>query len=348
MKRILFLLFILLSFSASLYAQFQLMFWTKNPEYGNIKMYVNDRYVGTITRAYSWAPDCGTYGCVTVNITKPHSTWSAESEDGTTWSSTPATLINGCNRLELYGTPNSEKQHKSTSGSSSGSSSKSTSGSTSGSDRGSPVTDAGGAGAAIGAAGAAVATLLVLFSSDLYITGAFSGNYGGMEFGLRNSWNKHIDIEYGASYNRLGAWGKQGDVFGSDYYNTSNTRYSYEEGNPADLWGMNLNFMFSFFKRPYVGDYGNTIYGGIEDEWNRYGRRHPVANPYIGICTHLFFHNTPFAIGPCAGVNLAAGNRVKFSFRYTFLYNFERERIAAHQVEAGFILKYQIIPFWMK
>jgi hypothetical protein len=124
MKKLVFL-FLLTVLSVAGMAQSSLMFWTANTAYGNIRVYVNDRYVGTITHAYRSAPDCGARGCVTVTIRGQHNTWRAEAEDGSRWSSERASLRKGCNRLRLYGTANyhAPQAVSTPSGSSSGNSS---------------------------------------------------------------------------------------------------------------------------------------------------------------------------------------------------------------------------------
>jgi hypothetical protein len=377
MKKLL-CVFILLQTSIFVFSQATIIFWTNDQSACPIDVYVNGYYRGQITRAYGNAPDCGASGCVTVTIGSGRNTFKAIGQNGS-WESfkTPPNYSHECYAQRL--SKSDKITHKSTSDNSSyNDENKSTSTSTpsyssnNNDDVLTPLAEAG-AKAAIGLA-AAVVTLVVMYASDLYITGVFSGNYSGFEFGLRNSWNKYIDVEYGISYYKLGAWGNPSNILGSDFYGKSVRKnyyisgYGYYQGNsyddaPVHLWGANFNFLFNFIERPYINR--GYVYGGIRDDRNRFGRRNPIANPFMGICTHLFFghknknysstyqslsfnRGATFAIGPCAGVHLAAGNKVKFSLRYTFLYNFEREKIAAHHFEAGFIFKYQLIQPWEK
>jgi hypothetical protein len=46
-----------------------LVFWTANPNYGPIEIFVNNVYQGDITMSYSSVPPCASNGCVTVMIT---------------------------------------------------------------------------------------------------------------------------------------------------------------------------------------------------------------------------------------------------------------------------------------
>jgi hypothetical protein len=46
-----------------------LVFWTSNPNYGPIEIFVDNVYQGDITASYSRAPACASNGCVTVMIT---------------------------------------------------------------------------------------------------------------------------------------------------------------------------------------------------------------------------------------------------------------------------------------
>ena len=46
-----------------------LVFWTNNPNYGPIEVFVDNVYQGDITSYYNAIPPCASSGCVTVMIT---------------------------------------------------------------------------------------------------------------------------------------------------------------------------------------------------------------------------------------------------------------------------------------
>ncbi len=78
----------------------QVVFWTKSTQYGTISVYLNNNYMGTITKAYGSAPSCGTSGCVTATITATNNTWYAKNSAGRQWTGT-YTLKPGCTTLVL-------------------------------------------------------------------------------------------------------------------------------------------------------------------------------------------------------------------------------------------------------
>ncbi len=80
----------------------RVVFWTNQKIHGKIKVYVNNHYVGSITKAYNSAPNCGASGCVTVTISGKNNQWYGEASDGTRWYSGSATLVRGCNAIRLY------------------------------------------------------------------------------------------------------------------------------------------------------------------------------------------------------------------------------------------------------
>jgi len=56
------------------------------PVLEDIKVYVNDEYIGKITRQLDSEPDCGASECVTFTTSDPTPFWwHAETEDGTYW-----------------------------------------------------------------------------------------------------------------------------------------------------------------------------------------------------------------------------------------------------------------------
>ena len=80
----------------------QVVFWTSSSRYGQIRVYVNNRFRGTITSYYtSGSPDCGDRGAVTVTITSSNNTWRAESTSGSyEWSDT-FTASGSCTSMQL-------------------------------------------------------------------------------------------------------------------------------------------------------------------------------------------------------------------------------------------------------
>jgi hypothetical protein len=80
-----------------------LVFWTSNPNYGPIEVFVDNVYRGDITSAYSRIPDCASNGCVTVLITGTE--WfKAQTKDGKhKWQSWQHTTLvpDGCNSEQL-------------------------------------------------------------------------------------------------------------------------------------------------------------------------------------------------------------------------------------------------------
>jgi hypothetical protein len=80
-----------------------LVFWTSNPNYGPIEVFVDNVYQGDITSAYSRIPDCASNGCVTVMITGTE--WfKAQTKDGRhKWQSWQHTTLvaDACNSEQL-------------------------------------------------------------------------------------------------------------------------------------------------------------------------------------------------------------------------------------------------------
>jgi hypothetical protein len=78
------------------------MFWTNTGSNGQIKIYVNNQYRGTITQYYTSAPNCGASGCVTITVTQQNNTWYGEQVGGSGYWSGSFTLQQGCNTINLY------------------------------------------------------------------------------------------------------------------------------------------------------------------------------------------------------------------------------------------------------
>ncbi|SCY93364.1 hypothetical protein [Flavobacterium caeni] len=79
----------------------QIVFWTATSQYGQIDIYVNGSFRGTITNTYSGAPSCGAGGCVTVTISGTGNTWYATAGNHT-WNSSALTLTSACTTMQLY------------------------------------------------------------------------------------------------------------------------------------------------------------------------------------------------------------------------------------------------------
>jgi hypothetical protein len=312
MKKLFFLLFVVAAWSVSAYAQSPLMFWTKNTGYGNIDIYVNGKYEGTITRAYSSAPGCGASGCVTVIIHGSHNTWSAKAEDGSEWTSDRAQLTSSkCNTIQLYGTPNYRKPKSATSSKSSESSA--TPSSSSGNSSGGDALAAAAAVVVVGVAAAAVAAGVIFGANDLYVHRATSQNYSGFNFGMKNSMSRRLDAEIGA-----GAYSAN-DVLKtpSGYLRTDHVYNS----NPT-IWSMDVNFVYNLLPRRMM------------------------IKPYVGVGTSLLFsmlgEKTVFGFGGIAG--LSAGlwhDRLQLHARYKWLNDFNHSMVAASQIEFGLSVKYK-------
>jgi len=158
-----------------------------------------------------------------------------------------------------------------------------------------------------------------LLSSDIYVNGMgydFSKWHRGMMwyptgFGFRNSWLKHFDFEYGVTI--------------------------------YDDFNVDLNVLYNFIEKRHAGIHDVYRKDGIKTfRFNK--KKEPVVNPFIGITTRgLFIWGLQF--GGCAGVNIAAGNMVKFSFRYTYLYDLYDSSCPVNCFEIGCFLKYQRAAF---
>lgn len=82
----------------------RVVFWTNTVSQGPIKVYLNGRYAGTITKAYSSTPRCGAYGCVTVEVGGMNNKWYGVSSDGKRWTGHKGLVAGHCNAVRLYST----------------------------------------------------------------------------------------------------------------------------------------------------------------------------------------------------------------------------------------------------
>ena len=86
----------------------QVTFWTaQSSGWSSIDVSVGGTYVGSLSKSYASVPACGASGCVT--ITKAPGTYSftAKSNEGTTWSGNVTVSANGCATNQLTLTPSS-------------------------------------------------------------------------------------------------------------------------------------------------------------------------------------------------------------------------------------------------
>jgi hypothetical protein len=309
MKKLVFL-FLLTALSIVGMAQSRLMFWTANKDYGNIKIYVNNRYEGTITHAYRSAPDCGAYGCVTVVIRGQHNTWHAEGEDGSRWSSERASLRKGCNRLRLYGSANYHAPQATSS------SSGNASGSSSGSPSGNVFTDTDDETAMAMAYGmvfvaALAAPVGLLFAAtDIYGHWATSQNYTGYTFGLKNAISLHTDFELGGGiYQPKADYKTPSGFFKTDY----------PHDRRPSTWAIDLNILHNILPRRMA------------------------VNPYLGIATSgLITADGGYGIGGMAGISAGLWrNRIQLHARYKWVKNFAAENVLANQLEFGMSIRYK-------
>lgn len=235
------LLFFITGISA-VYSQSTVTFWTDQKGFGEIKIYYNGSYAGTITRYYSSAPTCGAAGCVSVSVYGTDNTWSAKAEDGSEWTSSKVTLTSSCTTIRLYGTPR-----------------------TTTSTRDDPTKEPRPeipdlfAVAAV-AAVAIVAIVAVAASTDAYFHKAESSLYNGYNFGFKNSMNRHIDVEYGAGFYNQGSGLMDITALKSAYI-----------GNFYDktLWTLDFNVVYNLFYRKYDEPVVNPYFGfGLSSFFN--------------------------------------------------------------------------------
>ncbi|MDR0729724.1 MAG: hypothetical protein LBF19_06360 [Prevotellaceae bacterium] len=316
-KLFVFFLFLLVSTGAS--ADKWLTFWTKSTAYGNIDIYYNDRYVGTITRAYSSSPSCGAPGCVTVIVQGSGNTWYAEAEDGSKWTSSRATIREDCTRLQLYGAPNYTRP----SGSSS-SSGYSSGGSGGGTDW--------LAGAGVGILGVALVVAYVGMSNDVYVNKTESELYNGFSLGLKQALDPHIDVEYGFSF-----WTMKPGFLTPSFLRTDPYPFMQSLSSDASAWSMDLASVYNFLEK------------------DRYRSTVVSVNPYVGFGASGIFYTAAstynsysydsereaFAFGGIAGLSIDFGERFKIHIRYRLMHCFERDFLPVNQIELGLSLKYQ-------
>lgn len=310
-KKLLILFFLILN-ASSFFGQSTVMFWTRH-DFGKIKIYYNGNYAGTITTYYDFTPSCGALGCVIVAVKGTNNTWYATAEDGSEWTSTRITLNAECTRIELQGTPKARNNNSQSSDSANGYTPSGNS-SNSNSYEEAQAMAAGVAIAAVGVAAVGVAT-------DAYFFKAESSNYNGYAFGLRNTLNKHIDVEYGTSFYRGGKGLIDIKPFKTHEINDIYTNHH------KSLWAIDINALYNIKKR--------------EDD------DRPIFNPYFGFGVMSFVDNSG-GTGFGGIVGFSYGKRLCLHVRYKWMKHFEHNRMLANQLEIGLSYRYQDRLFFKK
>lgn len=315
LKKIIGAFALLLLIGSSVFAQKTLTFWTDQNVTGPIKIYYNGSYEGSITRGYSSFPGCYAYGCVTVTVKGTGNTWKAIAEDGTEWSSTKETLHAECTGMRLYCRSSSHTSNPP--------------GGYTGNGNGPDVTPPPPApvGAGIVIAAIAVAAMEVCLNSDFYVSGTVSSRYGGLEFGFRNNWNRHISFEQTVVWRYrflqpIPHFLHTDNFETPTIYDYNSNSYYYAYNYYRSNWGCNFRLIYNFFDRDRVFAYTNYI-----------------VNPYVGFGCD-FMADDGFFTSAVAGFTFGS-RRVKLDCRYTFGYDFRNRSTVANQLQLGLIVAYQ-------
>ena len=313
MKRIISFVILFFSLLGFGFAQ-TVVFWTDNVDALPIKVYMNGRYIGSITKAYRNSPNCYTSGCVTIKPPYSSNTWRAESESLGAETSGRYSLVNGCNSFQLFagGRKLSQNPYSNNNQTSSNNANTSTT-----------LTDPGPS--AAGAVGALLLIADVLLNSDMYISAIGSDYYSGLEFGLRNNWNSHICFEQTAAW-RYSLEKPLFPPFHTDTYGENPFWGDYNYRKRSN-WGCNFRMLYNFFDRDRV-----------------FGRDKPfMINPYIGFgCDYMQYDG--FFTSGVVGFTFGS-RRVKMDCRYSFGYDFRYQRVPVNQLQIGLIVAYQYYKF---
>ena len=160
----------------------------------------------------------------------------------------------------------------------------------------------------------AAAIVVVSVSNDVYFHKTESAFYNGYNLGLKNSMNSHIDIEYGASFNKAG----------SGYIGLNSLKSDYIGWTDKTLWTLDFNAVYNIRNR------------------DRY--KPPIFNPYLGYGMSFFINDNErkgrqiFGFGGMAGFSF--GRRVQLHCRYKWLNNFQNDIVPMNQFEIGLSIKY--------
>jgi hypothetical protein len=165
-------------------------------------------------------------------------------------------------------------------------------------------------------------------SNDVYTNWVTSQNYSGFNFGLKNTINRHLDLEIGFGiYEPYDTYKAPSGIFGVDYrYPTSS--WSFDLNAVCNFLGRSFGFGRSFTLSPYVG-LGFSVLS--PEQGNGWG----VPYNYFGV-------------GGIAG--FSAGfwqNRLQLHARYKWITDFNHPTASsdptrvASQLELGLSVKYK-------
>ena len=166
----------------------------------------------------------------------------------------------------------------------------------------------------------ATAVCVIAFSNDFYFNKVESNIYNGYNFGLKNTMNRHIDLEYGASFFNSGNGILNPSFLKSDYLDDDLFRYQYSNYDTKTIWTLDINAIYNIIDRNI---------------------RNPIFSPYFGFgfSTFLNYETAKSGLGYIAGFSI--GRRLKLHVRYKWLNNFEHNQVVINQLEFGLSFKYQ-------
>ncbi len=282
------------------------IFWTDNVDALPIKVYMNGRYIGSITKAYYHAPKCHTSGCVTIQLPSKSNTWRAVSESLGAETSGNYNLSTGCYPFQLFASGRKINTNNPP-----------------------PPPPPPPPKPELAPIALAVVIAEVLLNSDFYVSGTLSSQYGGLEFGFRNNWNKHISLEQTVVW-RYAFYQSIPHFLHTDNYEMlplNNYDYSYNHSHrKRSNWGCDFRLVYNFFDRDYT--FRNTNF---------------MLNPYVGFgCDYMQYDG--FFTSAVAGFTFGS-KRVKMDCRYTFGYDFSNQSIVVNQLQLGIIVAYQYRRF---
>jgi hypothetical protein len=155
-----------------------------------------------------------------------------------------------------------------------------------------------------------VAISAIQASTDVYMNYTEGPIVRGFNFGLRNSQNEHIDLEYGTSYTQwqTDRWFSKAQSF-----------------KPA-FWSFDFAALYNILPK----------------------KREPFAfNPYFGFATSVYplakleNQEQPTYLGMGGVIGFSFGGRFKVHARYKYLRDWFHEKTLVNQIEVGFSLTYK-------
>jgi hypothetical protein len=173
----------------------------------------------------------------------------------------------------------------------------------------------------------------VYMSNDVYVNWVTSQNYGGFNFGLKNTMNRHLDFEIGAGiYEPRDTYKAPSGIFGVDYPYQSSNWTTFDLNAVYNFLGRSFGFGRSFTLSPYVG-LGFSVLFSEQDRNGYYNRG--VAYNYFGV-------------GGIAGFSAGLWkNRIQLHARYKWITDFNHPTVSAEptrlagQFELGLSVKYK-------